>query len=310
MNIPEQNSLDSLEGLDEQSAELGPIISEDEKAEDNPQVESLKKDFFERGKRVVEQTHQYDPAYIFLTETSSISSGYMIKEGLKIAYPEDPLPKFYRINPTEVMELMLKGQHVVDGEEDRDDDFETKRKELEDFFKKRIKDREARILIYDVDWSKGPSPGSILSLLKNPKRYGFSEDIKCDNVKMNLSENEESHQMPGFPHRDGYYLNTGWNPNNLPILDLPVTKEDIVPISGHSAPLSSHPIMITGKRSGRYRWNNAGEHNFRAKIVSENQKQREPGDRAHTKQLEYIKALKIVGKMIGKEIRENSKNET
>ncbi len=115
--------------------------------------------------------HKYQPRYIFLTETSSIPSGFAIKEAWKNAYPDEEVPKFYRIDPKYIRDC-INGC------------TKSQKKKIENFFKKRIKKRDAPIFIYDEHSLSGESPRIILNLLKNPEQYGFSSDIKCNNVKM------------------------------------------------------------------------------------------------------------------------------
>ncbi|HLC57725.1 MAG TPA: hypothetical protein VJH95_04085 [Candidatus Nanoarchaeia archaeon] len=131
-----------------------------------------KKEWVQKYEETIKQIHEYNPKYVFLTETSSIPSGYLIKEALRKAYQNSPLPKFYRVDPRQVREVMFKG----DGK---------KKRKLEEFFRKRIKNKEANILVYDTDWDGGKSPGSIVALLKHPERFGFDKDIQCTSVKMN-----------------------------------------------------------------------------------------------------------------------------
>ena len=131
-----------------------------------------KKEWIQKSQETIKKIHRYNPEYVFLTETSSIPSGYILKEALRKAYPDSLLPKFYRVDPRQVRQVMSEG------------DSKNKRK-LEKFFKKRIKNKDANILVYDMDWDDGWSPGSIVALLKHPERFGFNEDITCANVKMN-----------------------------------------------------------------------------------------------------------------------------
>lgn len=175
----------------------------------------LGQDVEDRAKQIVEQIHKYNPSYVFLTETSSIQIGLLIKEAIRIAYPNQPIPKFYRVDPKQVIPVLRYGQDSVDGKARGNLSLETEKRELEEFFRKRIKDRNAKILVYDSDWADGKSPGSIVALLKNPERFGLNKDIKSSNVKMNLGESG-----------NGYSLRPeGWKG-----VDLALTKEDIVPI--------------------------------------------------------------------------------
>ena len=94
-----------------------------------------------RLKENIKAIHKYNPKYIFLTETSSIPTGFALKEAWKEAYPLEKPPIFYRIDPSQIMQYDPKnpsGKKMTP----------QIRKDLEDFFKKRIKDRNSLILVY------------------------------------------------------------------------------------------------------------------------------------------------------------------
>lgn len=85
-------------------------------------------------KNIVKQwDEKAKPDYVFLTETSSILYGYPIKEAWKKAYPGEKIPKFYRIDSYPFRQRKVN----------RDDP------DLDAFFKKRIKKKNPKILIYD-----------------------------------------------------------------------------------------------------------------------------------------------------------------
>jgi F0F1-type ATP synthase assembly protein I len=154
------------------------------------------------NKKVIKNIHDYHPDYIFLTESTSILPGYEIKEAWRRAYPNEPLPKFYRIDPRQVMKVMrASGKSGTFAkryqerkksiglsrkyEDETPEYFESHKKQLEEFFKKRLKDPTARIFVYDYDWASGESPGSIVALLKDPEKYGLDPSIRRPNIKMN-----------------------------------------------------------------------------------------------------------------------------
>lgn len=123
--------------------------------------------------REIEAIHEYGPKYIFLLETSAIPSGYALKEAWKIAYPDETVPIFYRIDPKTLFSmsnLSYRGQ-------DKED-----RETVEFFFKKRIKDNDAKILIYDEYFESGRSAAIVACVLVYPEISGFSPEIKCSNV--------------------------------------------------------------------------------------------------------------------------------
>ena len=251
----------------------------------------LKDDVADDGKEIVEKIHRYHPSYIFLTETSSVQVGYLIKEALKVAYPNEPLPRFYRIDPRQVIPVLKYGQDVVDGKVKRvDRTLNAKKEELEEFFRKRIKNKKARILVYDRDWSTGKSPGSVLALLKNPSRFGFSEDIACQNVKMNMGEGNNK----GEDFRPEYWQGLG--------LDLALTRKDILPIQGYGG-FPYEDMKVSDKNHSLHPNDKshpqAGNYNFRGSVrksLPEHQK----GWFANQK--EFIKDVKRQGKTLGRVI--------
>jgi hypothetical protein len=221
--------------------------------------------------------HKYAPAYVFLLETTSTPEGFKIKEALKTAYPNQPAPIFYRIDPRQVIGVLSQGRRIIKGKENPTKEYEAKKKELEEFFRKRIKDKNARILIYDTDWSKGSSPGSILALLKNPKEFGLNEDIGCKNVKMNLSEGGD--RKLDWEYMGKYYKD----------LDLQnyLSDSDIIEIPPIHA--FHRKIIIKGEPNN---------YNFRGRINRE--KPYSPTDLSN---LGYIRYIKDKGKKLGEEVK-------
>jgi len=120
-------------------------------------------------KRQLELIHVCNPKYIFLTESAAISNGYILKEAWKKAYPDEKPPIFYRVNPRADI---FSNSYPPSSK---------KKKIVEDFFKKRIKDRDAGIMIYD-EMGVCESSERIQHFLKNPEEYGYSPDIKCSRV--------------------------------------------------------------------------------------------------------------------------------
>ena len=57
---------------------------------------------------LVESWHDnINPDYIFVTDTSAVRYGYVLKEAWKKAYPDEKAPVFYRINP---MAPIIRGE--------------------------------------------------------------------------------------------------------------------------------------------------------------------------------------------------------
>jgi len=85
----------------------------------------------------------YKPDYVFLTETSSTPIGYILKEAWKTAYPGEKPPVFLRIIPG-------RGN--------------------KEFFEKRIKNKDAKIFVYDEFVE---TAGSLISVGNSLKRAGY-----------------------------------------------------------------------------------------------------------------------------------------
>lgn len=228
----------------------------------------------ERIKKSIIEIHKYNPEYIFLTECSSIPPGYTIKEALRSAYPNGPLPKFYRVDPRQVIKVMSVGQKIVDGLATSEEKsfFEEKREELQRFFKERILNREAKILIFDEDWAAGDSPGSIVGLLKHPENFGFDKEICAPNVKMNLNERHDDELQS-----QNWQLNLDLGPGDI----LPITPVDIGMID-----------KVTRKGGDN-------DYNFRARI----------GNLRNKSSINIVKNFKMEGSEIGEELRTDLEKE-
>lgn len=248
----------------------------------------LMQDVEEEAKRVVEQIHKYNPKYVFLTETSSVQVGALIKEALRTAYPNQPLPSFYRIDPRQVIPVLKYGQNKVDGNVESSPSFEKEKRDLEEFFKKRIKDRDAKILVYDNDWASGKSPGSIVALLKNPERFGFNKDIQSQEVKMN-SKSINYTQW-------GY----GLDPENWGGLNLALTKEDLAPISHYGGfPFGDLKLTDKARPFSKSHREGAGNYNFRGRIRKKHRLSGESYHGWHLSQQDLIRDIKRQGRALG-----------
>lgn len=118
-------------------------------------------------KRDLQGLHKFNPDYIFLTDTSAVPAGYILKEAWKTAFPSDKAPVFYRVDP----------EALKDG-------LESHRHEINKFFRKRLRKKNARVFVYDEDSLHGGSPRAILQLLKYPEKFGLDPEIRCEEVKM------------------------------------------------------------------------------------------------------------------------------
>jgi len=226
-----------------------------------------------RLKENIKAIHKYNPKYIFLTETSSIPTGFALKEAWKEAYPLEKPPIFYRIDPSQIMQYDPKnpsGKKMTP----------QIRKDLEDFFKKRIKDRNSLILVYDADSMSGKSPYAIVDLLKNPLKYGLSEDIRHYNIKMNCY-----HSYPqGDASRDTLKEITG---------------VELSGISGHTITTKNRQIdqKISDEHTGK-------DFNFRGTIVRGKISDLwyVPKNANVKKPYDVVKLVKAIGREAGQEL--------
>jgi hypothetical protein len=123
----------------------------------NPQV--FRERNIESLKVLIKEWHRLKPDYIFLSETSSIPYGYAIKKAWKEAYPEEDLPKFYRIESWTESAHIIKTYGVDDSKENTA--LREKIKEgVAIFLKKRIKKEDAKIILFD-EYDKMLSPQRI-----------------------------------------------------------------------------------------------------------------------------------------------------
>ena len=230
-----------------------------------------KKEWIQKYEETIKQIHEYNPEYIFLTETSSIPLGYLIKEALRKAYPNSPLPKFYRVDPRQIQEVMFEG-----GSEEK--------RKLEEFFRKRIKIKNAKILVYDTDWDAGRSPGSIVALLKYPERFGFDIDINCPNVKMNgrIFPEQERKLSPNVKK------------------DFGIDDSDIAPIIGIEFPFRHGMSRLTIKEGNENKFDFRGRRLKKENYPSRDKQDYDPRYRTP---LELIEGAKKLGRELGQELR-------
>ncbi len=151
----------------------------------------------------VRDLYKKKPSIIFLTETSAIPDGYAFKEAWKRAYPNEKCPVFYRIDPNalyNMKDFYSKIRKLLETNE-HNNKFDIYKKTLEEnrlglrtFLKKRIKDKNAAIFVYDEDSVTGFSPKIVYDLLTNPEEFGLEEEFKCKNVSRVIGyyENEET----------------------------------------------------------------------------------------------------------------------
>lgn len=109
-------------------------------------------------KRLISQWHGLKPDYIFLSETSSIPYGYAIKQAWKEAYPNEDLPRFYRI------ESWTEKGHIAGlPATDEEKVLQTRiQLGIDKFLNKRVIKKDATILLFD-EYDKPMSPHRISS---------------------------------------------------------------------------------------------------------------------------------------------------
>jgi hypothetical protein len=88
------------------------------------------------------------PKYIFLTETAGVPFGYIFKEMWRGAYPEEDLPRFYRIDPRFVASYLYNDDR---GPFDPEKDMGV------EYLRKRVTDRDANVVIFDESIATGSS---------------------------------------------------------------------------------------------------------------------------------------------------------
>lgn len=117
------------------------------------------------AKRIVKQWHdEVRPDYIFLTETSAIPFGYILKETWKTMYGKDVTPDFFRIDPE-----YLKGMEVLSRKKELERNWPNIKNHIRDLIKK----DNPKIIVFDE--------GNIMDTDVNQEYYNnfiFSYDEK------------------------------------------------------------------------------------------------------------------------------------
>jgi|GEM_PF-3343591 hypothetical protein len=96
---------------------------------------------------VLEDIHKLKPDYIFLTDTSAIHCGYILKEAWKELFPEEKCPKFYRIDPRAF--AIEHGYSSFDEYKKSGLNRENMEKSLSSYLEKIIDKKSANIIVYD-----------------------------------------------------------------------------------------------------------------------------------------------------------------
>jgi hypothetical protein len=118
--------------------------------------------------RLVKGWHDnIQPDYVFLTETKAVPYGWVIKECWKNAYPNEKLPKFYRIIPKWNSFISNTGLAFIPKNVNLQQDKSYSRKlspeEQKDlqivnsFINKRVQTDQPKIIVFDEGWAEGTS---------------------------------------------------------------------------------------------------------------------------------------------------------
>ena len=241
------------------------------------------KELLELRKTVRFWHDEIKPDYIFLNETRATPFGYLFKSAWKEAYPNESLPKFYRIDPRAT-------PHYTMGESKGDEkknnlDFLKRWKE---FLFKRISKSDARVIVFDEAYSQGYSNNAI--------QYTIRDNLKGTCVFTQYGaydENSEGHSVWDWLNQQS--KSEGRWPNGRY-----VNEKNL-----------SSGIKLTSKiRPDEIK--SLSDLEFRGKILKTPQIVFDQGLQSATKRqaLDYMHDLKVVGKEIGEEIRQEQKNKS
>lgn len=100
---------------------------------------------------IKEWRDEVKPDYIFLNECSSTPYGFLIKAAWKTAYPDEDLPKFYLINPRAIEHADLYGDKAY--------------REWVEYFTRRVKNKNAKVIVFDEAVVSGESSENVLTAL-------------------------------------------------------------------------------------------------------------------------------------------------
>lgn len=111
---------------------------------------------------------EFKPDYVFLTETTAVPIGYVFKAAWETAYPNEELPKFFRVDPKAM------------GHRSNAKDFSGYEKKLEDFLSKRIDKENPKIAIFDEQPVSRTSQKTVRTELAR------SLNINLNNIEISL----------------------------------------------------------------------------------------------------------------------------
>jgi len=175
-------------------------------------VESYK----EFAKAKVQLWHdKVNPKYIFLTETSAVPFGWLLKETWKAMYPEEEAPRFYRIEAHKNENMLFNMlRHFHENKEDWDKE-QGRHNTFKRYIESRIKDKEASVIVYDEternpELEEGQSwdrSGASLKRADNPKADSLRNEA-LEKARVLLAEFGDMKNLwidQGLPDQGGKY---------------------------------------------------------------------------------------------------------
>lgn len=325
-NIPEPNSYDSMEGIEKiddfNSEEF--VLDESDENQEKQNVEELLHDLIysesdpdydgvnhrdvsaeemkkirkerveelRKGvKEMIKEWHDLiKPKYVILTETAGTPFGYVFKEMWRVAYPDEELPRFYRIDPKAVASYLYN---------DDEGEFDASNDEGVKYLEKRIKDRDANIILFDESIASGDS----LRVLQSNLAYGRYINGQLfihGKIKWRDEDFLENHALKD-EHLFSYW---GFGPKGKNNLKAGMMVDgwfggDMNPRGG--ANIEIHPVpykfRVTKKST-----DTRDPYNKDRKELTSNIKRGSEGLVA----LRNISRLKMLGKLLGQEMREEA----
>ena len=237
------------------------------KDEDLPAIQKLIPELKER----IKYWHDSGVDSVFLAETSATPFGFILKQAWKEAYPEEKVPKFYRIDPRATSTIGMRYKYASD-----------QRKHgriISDYFAKRV-NKDSKVVIFDPDSVAGRQVRHIKMNLEESgvngeniiRDYGW---FVLDSSKKDLNPYGEQNLSAVFnPHK----LKFIWKDTSYE------SEERDNPIDKSIPSFSAEEIRLRGKVS---RTVSGGNEN--AKYAA--------------KTRDYIHDLKLIGKEAGDQLK-------
>jgi hypothetical protein len=238
--------------------------------EDMPAVEKEITKIGEPGKTnlkkmICDWHDRIKPKYVFLNETSATPYGWLFKEVWKEAYGDESLPNFYRIEPNTLVAI-------------RDGRVGTEEyKKWREYFDKRVKDLNAKVIVFDEEGVTGLSLFEVemaltghfghISGTKDEEKHVAESSLKPENIYLVDSAPCSLPRQKNTTSTDRYRLIT--------------TKEGIA--------------SMARRRGSGTDYYDLKNHPFTAEIQRDKEKKK--------KALEWIEIIKREGKEIGKELQ-------